>query len=93
MSLYRRDDPIDFVPFYVWIVEFVSYCNRCHADRAKDDPHPKRCTRAGSISDETVTLSFIWGAWGFLGGVCGGEDSPLQPLHRWNLLIPDCVFR
>lgn len=58
-------------------MEFVSYCNRCYADRAKDDPRSKRYTSAASISDETVILIVILGVWGFLSGVCGGEDSLL----------------
>lgn len=62
--------------FYVWIIEFVSCCNRCHADRAKDVPHSKRYTSAGSISDEAVTLIIILRVWGFLSGVFS-EDSLL----------------
>jgi len=65
----------------------VSCCNRWHADRAKDDALSKRYTSAGSISDEAVTLIVILGVWGFLGAVCGGEDSRFQQIHRWNLPV------
>lgn len=68
-------------------MEFMSYCNRCHADRAKDYSHPKRYASASSISDETVTLIVMLGACGFLSGVCGGEYSLLYNIHRWNLPI------
>lgn len=43
----------------------------------KNDPYSKRYTSACSISDEAVTLMAILEVWGFISGVCGGEDSLL----------------